>query len=200
MRPPLVPPDPAAASLVGPRLTRRRLLGAFGVGGLFVAGGAWLYHALWKLGPPAPGLVCLDRDELAVSDAIAEAFFPGPPRSPLTASEVSLSAFADRYLGGLYEDNIRLFKLLFRAVNLSPVLTHGRSFCRLAPAERARVLEGWAQSELSTRRAGYASLRFVYSLGYFESPRVREALGLSHGCHLSGRADPADEASRPAGG
>lgn len=188
---PPLPPLPPQAPWPGARLTRRGLIKLAGASGLCFAGGAWLYQAFWKLGPPAPGRVCLNADEMAICEKAAEAFFPGPPASPLSASEVNLSQFLDAYLGGLYEDNIRLFKLLFRAVDLSPLLSHGRSFCKLPLEQRIEVLGDWAESTLLARRAGYESLRFFCSLGYFEDPRVQKALGLSLGCDLSGREEPA---------
>src|SRR5207249_4194644 len=123
-------------------------------------------------GPAAPGRVCLTKDELAIVEKISEAFFPGPPDTPLAARDVDLAGFADRYIGGMYEDTIRLFKLLFRAINLAPVLSYGRSFYWLPLAKRQAVLDEWNQSDLLARRAGYASLRFVFSLGYFEDDRV----------------------------
>jgi hypothetical protein len=196
--PPLVPPPADPPALLAPgRLSRRRLFKALGFGGLALAGGAWIYKTLWKLGPPAPGRVCLTRDEMAINEKLAEAFFPGPPEVPFSAEEIDLPAFVDRYIGGLYDDNIRLFKLLFRAINLAPVLSYGRSFYWLPLAKRREVLEEWDSSDVLARRAGYASLRFVYGLGYFEDDRVREKVGLKFGCALEGRAPPPDDPVSP---
>lgn len=192
LTPPVFEPHGGAGALLQGRLTRRRLLKLMGVGGLLLAGGAWIYKTVWRFGPPAKGKACLDKDEFAVCEKIAEAFFPGPPDCPLSAAEAKVADFADRYIAGLYEDNVRLFKLLFRALNLAPVLTYGRSFYWLPLEKRQQVLEDWHRSNLLARRAGYASLRFVFSLGYFEHPRVRAALGLRHGCPLDDRPDPAD--------
>ena len=158
-----------------------------GATGLAFAGAGWVIKTVWKLGPPGAGLTCLTEDENAISEKVAEAFFPGPPHSPFSADQVSLARFADAYIGGLYEDNSRLFKLLFRTLNLSTVLVYGRSFYWLDLDKRREVLETWAQSNLLARRAGYQSMRFLYSMGYFEDDRVRAALGLRHGCDLSGR-------------
>jgi hypothetical protein len=178
---------PGAPALAQP-LSRRRLFKVAGAAGLALAGGAWVFKTVWKLGPPGPGLVCLTENEYEISQKVAEAFFPGPPHTPLSANEAALSDFADAYIGGLYEDNARLFKLLFRTLNLSTVLVYGRSFYWLDLSQRQTVLRTWAESNLLARRAGYQSLRFLYAMGYFEDERVRRAVGFKHGCDLSGRS------------
>jgi hypothetical protein len=191
--PPLVPqvPDPqgqgSAPFLFGGRLSRRRLFKVAGFGGLALAGGAWVAKTLWRLGPPAKGRVCLTEDEYAINEKVAEAFFPGPPYSPFSAADIGLPAFVDSYIGGLYEDSARLFKMLYRALNLSTVLTFGRSFYWLDLPQRRQVLETWQTSNLLARRASYQSMLFVYSMGYFEDDGVRGALGFKFGCDLSQR-------------
>jgi hypothetical protein len=158
-----------------------------GVGGALVAGGGWAYHWLWRLTPPGPGLVLFSTDELELAEAVGEAFFPGPPVSPLSAKEIALARFADSYVGGMYESEHRLFKLLFRVLDLNALFTHARHFPALAVAQRKSLLDAWWHSRLATRRAGYQSLRYVFSMGYFEDHRVRKALGLRFGCDLSSR-------------
>ena len=107
----------------------------------------------------------------------------------MSAAEVQLPEFADGYIGGMYEKEQRLFKLLLKAFNLQPVLSEGRTFVALPLEKRQRVLGDWAESKMSARKAGYQSLRFVLSLGYFEDLRVRKALGIRFGCPLPERAD-----------
>jgi hypothetical protein len=170
-------------------LSRRTVLKAAGVGGLLLGGGTLFYEAVWKPSPPGPGRVCLSEYEFEVCQKLGETFFPGMPVSPLTAAEVQLAEFADSYIGGMYEKEQRLFKLLLKAFNLQPIFTQGRTFVGLPLEQRQMVLNDWAESKMSARKAGYQSLRFVLSMGYFEDLRVRKALGLRFGCPLPERAD-----------
>jgi hypothetical protein len=175
---------PRPALLTGV-LTRRRLLAATGVGGLALVVGTWLYRHVWKLGPPGHGLACLSDAELVTVAAIAEAFFPGPPDVPLAAGDVKLAEFADGFIGGQYEDTQRLFRVLFLAVEQWPRWGRGRVFSALPLAERKAVLASFRDSDLMVRRAAYQSMRYLFSLGYFEDLRVRRAAKLRFGCDLS---------------
>ncbi|MGQ0508416.1 MAG: gluconate 2-dehydrogenase subunit 3 family protein [Myxococcaceae bacterium] len=194
--PPLVPPDPSlereAQQLQGQReakilqggFSRRSFLRAGGIGGGVFVLGAWAYRTFWRLGSPARGRQCLNDEEAVVADAVGEAFFPGKPEVPFSAAEVQLTDFVDGHVGGMYEDNQRLFKVLFRALNIFAFFSHGKSFARLTLAQRQAALDGWRFSALAARRAGYQSLRLVFGLGYFEDVRVRRALGFRWGCDL----------------
>jgi hypothetical protein len=162
-----------------------------GLSGLALLGGGALLKVSRTLSTPGPGMLCLTADEYAIVEKIGEAFFPGPPHSPLSALEVGLADFVDHYVSGLYTDNGGFFRLAFRAVNVDPVLSRGKSFYWLPLDERRQVLEEWASSNTMLRRGGYQSLRFLFSMGYFEDDRVRSALGFRFGCDLSGRDDPA---------
>jgi hypothetical protein len=163
------------------------LLKLSGVGGAVVLGGVWLYRTLWRLGPPAPGLQCLTASEFTTASAVGEAFFPGPPDVPFSAAEVKLTEFVDGFVGGQYEDNQRLFKVLLRALETWPLPTHGRGFSQLPLGERQAVLAAFHDSRLVIRQAAYMSMRYMFSLGYFEDLRVRKAAGLRFGCDLSSR-------------
>lgn len=169
-------------------VTRRWVLRVGGVGGALAATGWWLFGSLKRISPPGAGLRSLTRGELEIAEKIGEAFFPGPPVSPLTAAEVDLAGFVDRYLADMYPSELRLFKILFRVLNLSPVVGYARTFYWLPLADRQEVLEAWARSDVLARRAGYQSLRFIFSMGYFESSRVRAALGLTTGCEGADRS------------
>lgn len=165
-------------------LTRRRLLRAAGAGGLFLLGASWVYRTVRSFEPPGEGRLCLSQGEVSIAERIAEAFFPGPPHVPLSAAEANLGRFADEYIASLYLTEARLFRLLLRTLNLAPVLSRGRSFYWLPLAARQEVLEDWSKSSVQARRAGYQSLRFMFSLGYFEDPGVRRAMGFEFGCAL----------------
>lgn len=171
--------------LLTPGLSRRRLLKVAGVGGLLLAGGGALLHALRGFGAPRAGLRVFDFIEASVVDAICEARFPGPPDCPYSAAEVRLTEFVDLYVSGLYEDTQQLFRMLIRTLNLSTVLSYGRTFRYLSLADRRAALQDWATSELRVRRAGAQSISFAVHMGYYEDDRVRAALGLTTGCDLS---------------
>lgn len=168
-----------------PGLSRRRLLKAAGVGGLLLAGGGWVFATLRGFGPPKAGLRVFDFIEYAVVQALCEAQFPGPPDDVYSAADVKLPEFVDLYVSGLYDDTQTLFRMLIRTLNLSTVLSHGRTFRSLDLAQRQAVLREWGTSDLRVRRAGYQSLCFATHLGYYEDERVRAALGLTAGCDLS---------------
>jgi hypothetical protein len=166
-------------------LTRRRLLAATGVGGLALVAGAWLYRQVWKLAPPGRGLACLSEAERLTVAAIADAFFPGPPDVPLSAGEVKLAEFADGFIAGQYEDTQRLFRVLFHAVEQWPRPGRGAVFSALPLSERQAILADFRDSRWMVRRAAYQSMRYLFSLGYFEDLRVRRAAKLRFGCDLS---------------
>jgi hypothetical protein len=160
-------------------------IGAFGAA--FLTLGGFVYRTLWGFGPTAPGLKVLSSEDLEMSTALAEAFFPGPPHFPISGIDVGLPEFTDAYLDGLYPDQQRLLLSLFRVLNLWPLVSYGRTFVELPLSLRREVLKGWQLSRTQLRRAGHQTLRFIYALGYFEDFRVRSALGLRFGCPLPDR-------------
>jgi hypothetical protein len=59
----------------------------------------------------------------------------------------------------------------------SPALRHGRRFSGLAPARRARVLEGLSRSRLRLVRVGAWGVRTLALLGAYGRPAVWPDLG-----------------------
>lgn len=189
--PPPVEPEPVRSELEAAAsrglLTRRTLLKLGGAAGALLAAGGWAYRAFLWSAPPGPGLEVLSTEELGIADAIAEAFFPGPPQTPLSAREVGLGRFIDRYLAELYEDQRDLFRLVLRLLEAAPALGSGHGFSRLAVPARQEVLAAWQRSRLLYKRVAYQTLRFAFAMGYFEDGRVRNALGLRIGCAAAER-------------
>lgn len=167
--------------------TRRRFLKWGSVGAIFISTGVWFYRTTARFGPPAPARLVFDQNEYEVLEVAARTVFPGPPVCPLSADEVQVAAKVDEYVGGLYPDTQLLFRALVRTLNLTPVVTYGRSFYFLTPALRVKVLESWRKSEASLRRAGHQSLTFALKMAYYEDPRVRAAAGFTLGCGLDDR-------------
>ena len=176
-----VPPNAAPPPLLAQKPTRRTLLKAFGVGGLVLAGGTWVWRTVGRFGPPAAGRMVFDADEFRILEKICEAVFPGAPDFPFSADQVQ-TAFVDAYVGNLYDDHHLLFRTLLRTLNVSPIVSYGRSFYWLGLEKRQEVLNQWRTSDLRLRRAGYQSLTFAIKLGYYEDDRVRAAGGFTPGC------------------
>lgn len=170
--------------------SRRRFLKLGLAGGLVLGTGTALYQAVGRFGPPAPGWRVFDAAEIAILEAAAEAHFPGAPDWPLTAKEAGCAPFVDRYVSNLYSDNQLLIRALLRTLNLSTLVTHRRTFRTLEAKDRLEVLESWASSSVKLRRGGYASLTFFIKMGYFENPRVHEAMGYTLGCNVPQEGRP----------
>ena len=168
-----------------PPTTRRRLLKWGGVGAVFITTGVWFYRTTARFGPAAPGRFVFDAQEFEILEQAALTFFPGPPDYPLSGTEVGVAEKVDAYVGSLYADTQLLYRALVRTLNITPVITYGRSFYWLTPGLRAKVLAGWRESESRIRRAGHQSLSFTLKMAYYEDPRVRAAAGFTHGCDLS---------------
>lgn len=190
--PPIVPEAPGAGAAdecpsENPGWSRRNVLKLAGFGGATLAFGGWAYGALWRMGTPAAGKVILTADEFAIVEAIADAFFPGKPLSPLPAHEVKLADFVDDYLGNtMYEQQQRLYKLVFRALDVHALFRHRVGFAKATLPDRQGLLADWWLGS-STRRAAYQSVRWLFAMGYFEDFKVRRALGINFGCDLSER-------------
>lgn len=188
----IAPPPAAPPPLLAQKPTRRTLLKTLGVGGLVLAGGAWAWRTAGLFGPPAPGRLVFDADEFRILEKVCEAVFPGPPLWPYSADQVQTAGFVDTYVSNLYDDHHLLFRSLIRTLNISAIVSHGRSFYWLGLEKRQDVLQHWRSSDLRLRRAGYQSLTFAIKLGYFEDDRVRAAGGFTTGCNLP-------QAGRPQG-
>jgi hypothetical protein len=185
-----VPPPAAPPPLLAQKPTRRTLLRMFGVGGLVLAGGTWAWRTVGRFGPAAPGRMVFDADEFRILEKACEAVFPGPPEWPYSADQVQTAAFVDAYVGNLYEDLHLLFRVLLRTLNVSTIVSYGRSFYWLSLEQRQAVLQDWRTSDLRVRRAGYQSLTFAIKLGYFEDDRVRAFAGFTAGCNVPQEGRP----------
>jgi hypothetical protein len=177
------PPPPDAPV----QTTRRRILKWGSIGALLIGSGVWFYRTTARFGPPAPGRAVFDANEFAILEAVALTVFPGPPVCPYRADEVAVAARVDDYVGSLYPDTQLLFRALVRTLNITPVVTYGRSFYFLSPKLRTKVLESWRESEASLRRAGHQSLSFAVKMAYYEDARVRAAVGFTTGCGIPDR-------------
>ncbi len=185
-----MPTLPTAPPPLALRHTRRTLLKVAGVGGLLLGGLAALNHAVRGFGKAAPGYRVFDVVEADVVEKVCDALYPGPPEVPFSAKEIDVAHFVDLYVAHLYPDTQELFRMLLRTLNMSSVPTHGGTFRFLPRAHALDVLNGWRDSGLRVRRAGYQTLTLTAAMGYFEDERVRQAAGFSLGCAIDTAARP----------
>lgn len=71
----------------------------------------------------------------------------------------------------------RQLGLLFRVIELLPLLRFGRRFAKLRPAERTRVLAALEDAPLLLLRRGFWGLRTLVYLGYYARPEAGREIG-----------------------
>ncbi len=68
-------------------------------------------------------------------------------------------------------------RLFLRALNLLPLVTSGRTFVGLPRDRRAAFLRRLHSSPIMPLRRGLWGIRTLLFMGYYNQPRVREAIG-----------------------
>jgi hypothetical protein len=71
----------------------------------------------------------------------------------------------------------RQLGLLFRVIELLPLLRFGRPFSKLGAAERTRFLTALEDAPLLLLRRGFWGLRTLVYLGYYARPEAGAAIG-----------------------
>jgi hypothetical protein len=127
--------------------------------------------------------------------AVADTVVPGAAELAGVEWE-ALEAIVD---GALLERPPRMRRQLavfLRLVNLLPILRWGRTFTRLDPQRRTRLLRALERSPLLLVRRGIWGLRTLVFMGYYGRPESHAALG--YGARLRGWLEHPDapEAAR----
>lgn len=172
------------------RMDRRSFLKRAGLsaGAVALGGTLWRVGGVWWDQPAAAGYRILSAREVIISDAIAEAIFPGE-RGVLwpvpSASEVGATRFLDTLLVEMLDELTgNALRLLLHAIDEFAIGSGGslRRFSSRGLEERITLLSAWDESWLSTRRGAFSALKVLYAMGYCEHPRVLEAMGISYSC------------------
>lgn len=158
-------------------LTRRRVL--LGAAASVGVGGAGFSLSL---GAPASGATVLSAPELAVVRAVAEVMFPGAP-FPLDGLEAGVAEAVDRIVADTMDDaRAAAFRYVLRTLEWGTLVSRGRRFSRLPPAERVEVLEAWSEPSVVARRVAGDSLKAVLGMAYFGHPAILGAIGWRETC------------------
>jgi hypothetical protein len=108
--------------------------------------------------------------------AIATTVVPEAERLD-AAGWAELERLVEKTLATRPEAVRRQLRLLIRAIEFLPLLSRGRRFTRLAPAERTGFLRGIENAPVLLLRRGFWGLRTLVYLGYYARPEAGREIG-----------------------
>lgn len=80
-------------------------------------------------------------------------------------------------LGSRPESLKRQLRLFLRGIQWLPVLRYGRTFARLDPAARTRILAHLQNDRIQKVRVGFWGLRTIVLAGYYGRPAAAREIG-----------------------
>jgi len=170
------------------KLNRRKFLKGLGVAsGLAVVSGG-VRASMWWDQAASQGFQILSAEEVLISDAIAEALFPGEPgvmHSIPGAVELGVTRFLDQLLVEMLDEVTgNAIRMLLHTIDEAALLSGGSvaRFRVRSLAERVEILEAWDQSLLSVRRSVFSALKLFYAMGYCEHPALLSAMRIEYSC------------------
>ncbi len=173
----------------GRKFNRRTFFkGAAAASVVAVAGGAWRVGAWWDQ-EAAAGFRILSHQEVLISDAIAEALFPGEQgavRIIPSGPELGLTKYLDDLLVEMLDEVTgNAIRVLMHALDEMAILGGGGSVSRFHKRgleERIAILKAWDGSSLSARRSVFSALKLFYAMGYCEHPEILGAMQIEYSC------------------
>ncbi len=108
--------------------------------------------------------------------AVGSVVLPSPDALDEKGWEVAEAAI-EKALAPLSVGVRRQIRLFLRLLNLLPVLTTGRTLCKLPVARRAAFLSRVQRSRLTPFRRGLWGIRTLIFMGYYNQDRVRGEIG-----------------------
>lgn len=168
-----------------PKTRRSFLLAAAGVIsaaslGVTVVGGS-VYKAWWDQ-PHSRNLRFLSDDEIAFTDALADAIFPPSPNLPLRGREAEVGVILDDVLAGMVPFQRKMLRLSFHLLDQYPLATHGKPFRELDEIEGAKIVAAWAQSDIAELRGLVAGTYVFVAMAYSVNPKVAPTYAANFPC------------------
>ena len=162
-------------------ISRRRVLlggAAAGTGLGAIAASA----VVVEFGIPAEGSLVLTARELAVVRALAEVMFPRGP-FPVDGLEAGVAEEVDRLLAEVLDPiHASGFRTLLHTLEWGTLASRGATFSSLSAADRAEVLQIWADPTVFTRRIAGDAFKVILGMAFFGHPAVLQRIGWSLGC------------------
>ena len=134
------------------------------------------------VGYPDPGrpLKRLGRMTHAFVRAAGDTLFPPGGELGVSAEDADVVGYMDRWFDALPAQQRTLLKLLFMALEQTPLSRlQLRRFSALPMDQRAALLERWEASPWYLKRALVVALRSTFAFAYLDHPKVHEALGMA---------------------
>ena len=170
-------------------LDRRTFIKGLGVAGGLVVGAGAARAAIWWDQAAANGYRILSADEVLISDAIAQALFPGEQgvmRRLPDAVELGATRFLDDLLVEMLDETMgNALRVLMHAIDEMAIFGGEgsvRRFHKRSLEERVAILRAWDGSLSSTRRSVFSALKIFYAMAYCEHPVLIEAMGFDYSC------------------
>lgn len=170
-------------------MNRRTFIKGLGITGGVVLGVGAARAAIWWDQASASGYRILSEDEVLISDAIAQALFPGEQgamRRLPDAVELGATRFLDDLLVEMLDETMgNALRVLMHAIDEMAIFGGEGSAARFhkrSLEERIAILKAWDSSLSSTRRSVFSALKIFYAMAYCEHPALIEAMGFDYSC------------------
>lgn len=119
-----------------------------------------------------------------IAEVLTDQLIPAGGKIPLAPADTDCYAFLARYLRDQAPGTRMALKLLYVAFDLAPFLFIGRfsRFVNLGPEARELYIADWASSRIYYRRMTLVLLKTLSGMGYYNDPKVLEAIGYNLAC------------------
>jgi hypothetical protein len=148
--------------------------------------GAMVAGISLRLDAAGASSLILSDEEREIVGAISEVYFP-EGEFPVGATTAHM---VDRVDNLLFEwmpvPHRTAFRYVLRALEWGTLAARGIRFSHLPVAERAEVLETWADPTILPRRVSSDGLRLVFGMAFFSHPTVLAHIGWREGCGGAG--------------
>jgi len=119
-----------------------------------------------------------------IISALSERLVPEGGELPVSVDETGSYEFLARYLRDMDSGGRLGIKILFVVFDLLPLLFIGRfsRFVNLSPGEQDLYLVDWQTSRIYYRRMVVVLLKTLTGMGFYNDPKVLEAIGFKIPC------------------
>jgi len=121
--------------------------------------------------------------------ALSRCLIPDGGELPVSVNETLAHEFLAKYLRDQAAGARLGIKMLLLAFDLAPVLFIGRfaRFVNLTPQEQELYLQDWYASRIYYRRMAMVLLKTLMGMGFYNDPKVLDAIGFKQPCGQGGR-------------